>query len=141
MLTITTSLPHKHLHPNARPHWAAKAKAVKAARWSAYGAALCAMHDLLMPIPHWPRASIRAIFYVKDRRGISADEDGRVASLKAICDGIADAGVVANDRGLTWLSPPVVHLIDKANPRLVLEVSRIEDRPTTPAPPPPSAPR
>lgn len=127
-LKITVPLPDKCLHPNARPHWAKKAKATKSARWRAYSAAMIAYDEVgWREAPLWPKATIRAVFYVKDRRGVAADEDGRVASLKATCDGLGDAALIENDRGLTWLSPPITHEIDKLRPRVELFVTKFTE--------------
>jgi hypothetical protein len=124
-LTVTIEIPHRHLAANARVHWAAKAKVKKPTKERAFNAALIAMHDAALHEPRWKRATVRAVFFVKDKRGLLSDPDNRVYSLKTPIDGIAAAGVVENDRGLTWL--PVEHAIDKANPRV--ELTFTESRP------------
>ena len=127
-LTITVPIPDKALHPNSRVHWAQKAKATKLSRDRGHAAAVIGMVDVGMNGPRgpkWPAASVRATFYVKDKRGMSADIDGRISSLKATMDGIADAGVVVNDRVLTWRA--VEHRIDKANPRVELTITPLTE--------------
>lgn len=74
--------------------------------------------------PKWQAASVAAVFFVKDKRGTIADADGRISSLKATMDGIADAGVIANDRGFEWKS--IEHRIDKSNPRVEVTITKLE---------------
>jgi hypothetical protein len=115
-VTIELSLPERALCPNTpRVHWAAKAKARKKAREAAHLAALDACG---IDRPRWKSATVQATFYLRDRRGLEADQDNRIGSLKAHIDGIADAGVLENDRGLTW--KPVAHDVDRKRPRVVL---------------------
>lgn len=83
---VTLPWPSKLLHPNARPHWAAKAKAVKAAREAAYW--LTWNHiGRILNYPTGARVSVT--FNPPDRR--RRDIDGMIASHKAAQDGIADA--------------------------------------------------
>lgn len=124
-IAVTLQPPPKELRPNGRYHWAAKAKAVKSYRNAAHGAALFAMSERMNAAPfHWPKANVYPTVYVKDRRGLKQDGDNVIASLKAAGDGLADAGVVANDRLFVWHAP--VFAIDKANPRVELVIERIE---------------
>lgn len=122
-LVITIELPHPYLAANARVHWAAKARVKKPTKEKAFNAALIAMHDAGMvgEPPRWKRATVRAVFYVKDRRGLEADPDNRVSSLKTPIDGIAAAGVILNDKYLTWLPPE--HEIDRLKPRVELHIT------------------
>ena len=107
-LTIILPLPPKACHPNARPHRMAKAAAIKKARWDAGMAARAALGR--KDPPRWAAATCQATFYVAQH----GDEDGRTASMKPYYDGLQDAGIVANDRGLTHL-PPVQVLDPKRN--------------------------
>lgn len=88
MISISIPWPSRTLHPNARPHWAAKAKAVKKAR---NDAAWCAREAGIRrgdpDIPQVPK--VTAIFSPPDKR--PRDLDSMLASLKAAFDGIADA--------------------------------------------------
>jgi Holliday junction resolvase RusA-like endonuclease len=43
-----------------------------------------------------------------------------LSSLKAAFDGLADAGLIADDSGLTHL--PVIVKVDKLNPRVELHI-------------------
>lgn len=83
--------PSRTLHPNSRPHWARKAKATKAARWSAHLAAksigkidagTVKVTCIFSPPP------------VKRNR----DLDGLLSSCKAYFDGIADVISIDDSR-------------------------------------------
>ena len=54
------------------------------------------------------------------------DEDNFIASLKATLDGIADAGLVANDSTFRFVGP-IVWKIDKKNPRVELMFESMEN--------------
>lgn len=79
--------PARQLHPNARTHWAVKAKAAKAARATAHTLAAAAGWKRL----HLPdgRLHLWIDAYAPDRR--RRDIDGVLSSLKSAIDGIADA--------------------------------------------------
>jgi crossover junction endodeoxyribonuclease RusA len=96
-LQITLPWPSKLLSPNGRPHWAAKGKAVAAARGDAKLAAIAAMRSSKWKTVR--RAVVSPVFYdpVVRRR----DRDNHAAMLKSYYDGFADAGVIENDCGFT----------------------------------------
>jgi hypothetical protein len=68
--------------------------------------------------PQWGKAVIQFDFYFKTVRFL--DPDNAVASCKAIIDGIADSGVVGNDRHM-WPDRPTMQK-DAANPRVEITV-------------------
>ena len=71
--------------------------------------------------PRWGRlvsAVVGVRWYAASSR--SRDGDNALASLKAAFDGLADAGVVDNDSGITHL--PVSFSIDLKRPRVELYV-------------------
>lgn len=115
-LTITMPLPGKLLSPNGRAHFMAKARATKTAR---QGANLRTRSELGGVFPKHQRATAQLEWYSKTKRRV--DGDNALASAKAIFDGIADAGFIANDRELTH--QPVKFFVDKNNPRLVIHVT------------------
>jgi crossover junction endodeoxyribonuclease RusA len=117
-ITITLPLPVHKLSPNARVHWAEKAKLVRASRKVAHLAALEAL-NLRRP-PGWLKAKMNVTAYFKQNR--SRDADNFMASLKSACDGIADAGIIANDKGL-WPERPVFAK-DAANPRIEITITK-----------------
>jgi Holliday junction resolvase RusA-like endonuclease len=117
---ITLPLPPRVLHPNGRAHWAKKAKAVREYRGRAWAEAYRAAFP---NPPRWAAAEVRATFYfATDRR---RDGDGATSSLKAAFDGIADAGIVADDAGMVH-HPPVLR-VDREAPRVEIEVTPLGD--------------
>jgi hypothetical protein len=54
-----------------------------------------------MDPPKWKRATVHVLAYFRDRRS-KWDRDNFIAALKATIDGIVDAGLMENDRGLKW---------------------------------------
>jgi len=87
MKPLVLPWPNRVLHPNARVHWAALARARKAARSEAYLLALGA--GWRVGTAPQGRLHLWIDFYPPDRR--RRDDDGLLASLKAARDGIADA--------------------------------------------------
>jgi crossover junction endodeoxyribonuclease RusA len=82
--TIQLPWPDKALSPNARVHWAAKAKATKNAKIAAH----VMTRQATRPVP-WPRVTLEWAFHPKTRNAI--DLDNIVASCKAYQDGISAA--------------------------------------------------
>jgi len=95
MNTLVMAWPSRTLHPNARVHWAALAKARKAARHQAHALALAAGWRP-GSIPAHGKLHLWMDFYPPDRR--RRDDDGLLASMKAARDGIADALGVDDSR-------------------------------------------
>jgi len=116
-ITIVLPLPDKCLSPNARVHWAKKARVVKAYRD-------CAAWEVIKATrpanPLWSKAKYTARFYFPDAR--RRDADNAMASIKSALDGVADAGLVVNDSGL-WPESPEIH-VDKENPRLEITFTK-----------------
>jgi crossover junction endodeoxyribonuclease RusA len=77
--------PDRKLSPNARVHWAAKAKAVKLARETACVMTLCEMTKGARMTAN----ELHLKFCPPDRR--RRDLDNMIASSKAYIDGICDA--------------------------------------------------
>jgi len=119
-IKIELPLPHKNLSPNSRCHWRAKAAATKKARSESRLITMDAMNRSDCAEWFWPAAKVRAVFYFKDHR--KRDRDNALSSLKAHFDGLADAGLISNDSGLTHM--PVVMSVDKTNPRVVLLIEK-----------------
>lgn len=111
-------LPDRVLSPNIRSHFMVKAKAVKAAR----AAAKAEVGRVLdgAPAPLWGKASYVATFFLLPKHR-DRDPDNSIASLKAYIDGIADGGVIQNDRNL-WPERPVFIRTDKM-PRVEIVVT------------------
>lgn len=102
-ITIVLSHPPLPLRPNSRTHWRKKATAVKAYRIAAKVASIATLARRTPPL--WERATVRVTWRCMKR--IHPDPDNIVASLKAAFDGLADAGIVVNDRGL-WPLRPII---------------------------------
>src|SRR5690606_12346048 len=78
--------PNRLLHPNARPHWAVKAKAAKSARRDAAWLVLAAIGTSKC---WWKGVALNVEFCPPDNR--RRDLDGLIASMKAAQDAISDA--------------------------------------------------
>lgn len=118
-LAITVSEPPKSLNPNARTHWAAKSRAVKAYRAEAKVAALAAMNGRKQfDPPKWEQAAAVVRFYFRTKH--RHDEDNAKASLKAVWDGLVDAGVMSDDSGLSVRVESMG--CDSTRPRVEIEI-------------------
>jgi Holliday junction resolvase RusA-like endonuclease len=115
-MVIVLPLPPRELSPNARPHWAVKARAVRCYREAAYLSALASR-----PGRPLQAAKVTACFFFRDRR--RRDRDNLLASLKPAFDGIADARVVTNDAGLIHM--PVEQCVDRRDPRVEIVVEAV----------------
>lgn len=114
-ILVVLALPPKALSPNARVHWGALARAKRSYRMSAWALALEAT---ACRRPNHARATVQCTFYHRTAR--RRDGDNLLASLKAAFDGIAEAGIVANDSGMRHL--PVIQQIDTRNPRVEIAI-------------------
>jgi crossover junction endodeoxyribonuclease RusA len=116
-LTVTLSLPPKALSPNARTHWAAKAKAVAAYRGEAFLMARRAVAGVGKGGDWWAKVDteimVRSTFWFRVER--RRDRDNAQASLKAALDGIAEALGVDDSR---FVMAPATLLVDPDNPRV-----------------------
>ncbi len=112
-MVVVLSLPPRELSPNARPHWAAKARAVHQYRETAYLSALAKRPGCPMRL-----ARVTARFFFRNRR--RRDRDNLLASLKPAFDGIADARVVTNDSGMIHMQ--VDQYVDRVRPRVEIVV-------------------
>lgn len=117
-ITITLPIPARKLSPNARVHWAERANLTRHARAVAHLAALHAL-NLRRP-PGWLKARLEVKAYFKTLN--FPDPTNFPLSLKAAIDGIADSGIIANDKGL-WPERPTFEK-DASNPRVELTISK-----------------
>lgn len=114
--TIELSPPPKAVRPNARVHYMARARAVKHYRAAARLKAVLAMQGHRPP--GWLKARAKVVAY--HATGNRMDPDNLVASLKAAFDGIADSGMISNDRGL-WPERP--EMLQGSPARVVITIS------------------
>lgn len=126
-LTVTIPIPPPECSPNGRHHWRVKAKAVRAYRATCGTLAIEAAQNApwTNSRPRWTKATVQAAFYVKTRQGLRSDGDNRLASLKQAFDSLRDAGIIADDSGLTHLPITLAH--DPKNPRVVLTITPAEN--------------
>jgi len=115
---LSTYLPPHALWPNARPHWATKAKEVKAYRSMAKIKCLTSMEMRRRP-PRLEYATVQVTFYFKDAR--RRDPDNALAAMKSAFDGMVDSGLLADDNKLSHL--PVIMKVDRQFPRVEIEVT------------------
>lgn len=109
-MKLVLDLPPRELSPNARVHWAKKARAVKYYRTLACVVARNqGRRDRV-----WDRAEVVTVWYLPDRR--RRDPDNLMASLKAAWDGIVDAQIISDDKQLI-IHPPVI-AFDSERPRV-----------------------
>lgn len=97
LMILTLPLPPEVLHPNGRtkkPMY--RAKMIRKTRGET--AFVARQHAPSQP---FETATVQATFYLPRRR----DGDGLNAWIKAVLDGLQDAGIVANDSGVTLLPP------------------------------------
>ena len=128
-ITITLEMPHKHLSPNSRCHWAQKSKAKRDQRKTTE---FFFLRELTNAAPvkatqlAWrpcKTANVQITVTPPDRR--RRDKDNLLASLKAAFDGAQDAGLIADDSGLTYL-PIAITEPDKANAGVTLTFIRTD---------------
>lgn len=119
-MRIVLRPPPKELSPNARGgHPAKKARPVREYRQHAWAEA----RRNGVP-PHFLRARVQVTYYAATDRG--RDGDNFLATMKPAFDGIADAGVVANDKQM--VHEPVRFEIDRKYPRVEIEITPLPDR-------------
>lgn len=121
-VTVTIPVPHRSLSPNARAYWAVKAKHKQNARHTAQ---ILTLKETKCSIHNWPTASVAVVWFARTASGLRMDHDNIIGSLKGTIDGIADAGLLADDRGVTWLPPRVE--VDKLNPRIEITITKTGD--------------
>ncbi len=93
VITIDLPLPHRVLHPNGRTrNYKWRSTVVKEHR-----AMACMVARGHAPRKPWTLARYRVTFSLPRKQ----DEDNLSAWLKSYLDGLQDAGIVANDSGLT----------------------------------------
>jgi len=120
MSSITIEMPHppRCLSPNGRAHWGQKSKVGRQFRNLASN--LFAIADESTDV--WPRAKMTIRWFHKTMR--FPDTDNVIGSCKWIRDGIADTGIVENDRDITDIR--VLFVKDKARPRVEITLEEIE---------------
>ena len=85
-MIINLPWPDKRLNPNARIHWAVKARAVKAYRDACR---VLAIQSGACKLSSDGKLPVRVTFHPPDKR--RRDRDNMIGSFKAGADGVADA--------------------------------------------------
>lgn len=123
-MKITLSIPPRCLSPNftvaSRGGRMGKAAAIKKYRNAAMLACLAALSKGITP--RWKAATVQVHWFAKTMR--FPDGDNALATLKSAFDGMTDAGLFADDKGLTHL--PVKFAKDKDNPRIEILIDSAE---------------
>jgi len=121
-MTVTIEFPQPGplMSMNDRPHWAAKARAVRTWRTAAYVAADATPHRLLPP------GLVELHLPVPDRR--RRDPMNYAPTLKACVDGLVDAGLWPDDTPeFVRTLEPTLYVVPRSAPRVVRIT--ITDRP------------
>lgn len=93
---ISLPFPPRELSPNARVHWARKAKVIAAYRqWCGWAARVGDTGFLLPSLTLKPPVEATVTFVLPDKR--RRDMDNLLASLKPMWDGLVDAGLLGDD--------------------------------------------
>lgn len=118
-MSIQLPIPPSCLNPNTAAHYQAKARARAQQRADA---GTYASGQFRGPGPKWDKVRIKLAWFAKDDNRIP-DFDNAIASIKGVFDGLQDAGVVINDRGVQGVD--LDRSIDKARPRIEVTVTPI----------------
>jgi len=112
-ITVEVPIPPKALHPNSRTHWRAKMAPKKKYRDTC---AILGLEATKSNRPQWPTAKVRIRWRGKSHQTKRMDQDNAIAALKAAFDGLTDAGVWKDDKGVSVVE--VTFSVDAADPRV-----------------------
>lgn len=115
-VTVVLPLPPTPLSPNARVHWAQKARATKLYRRDARMLTIAAGGRNL----RWRRAVARATFYWPCLR--RRDVGNAEAMLKPVFDGMVDAGLLVDDNAGVLTHAATQFKVDPRDPRVEILV-------------------
>ena len=117
-------LPPTELSPNSRSHWRVKSKATKSQREVSFMLGQVAVRQLddwkSYQFP-WSEAVASVVWY--RQRNAAIDRDNALAMLKSTFDGLTDAGLLTDDRGLVPL--PIRFELDRLNPRVEVTLTQV----------------
>lgn len=101
-LQIQTPYPPGPLWPNKRPHWAKRARLVRAQRLAAHLATRAAI--AARPAnDQWQPCNSPSLTISLHCPGPRPDPDNAIAALKSTIDGLVDGGALTDDRQLTLI--------------------------------------
>lgn len=118
---ISLPLPPRELSPNARPHWAAKARAAKRYKQEAVNAYARQYGKKRQ----WRRAWIEIEWQHPTAR--LPDKDNIIAWLKSGIDGLVSAGLLSDDKEVDYASPQVTKAPAGCAPGVYLYVTGMDD--------------
>ncbi len=121
---VILALPNRILSPNAHIG-SLRGRFMKAAATKKYRrlAKEATLGERVDSAP-WQKAVVTPVFF-HARKG-RRDDDNFVGSLKAVYDGIVDAGLLPDDDSEHMTKMPPKFLVDKENPRVEITVTRLE---------------
>lgn len=115
-LIVTIPIPPVDCNPNNKhKHWRVLQRATSKARSDAM---LCALEVSGNRRPEWKAARVAVRWFGRDRRCLKLDPTNAEASLKASIDGLTDAGIWIDDRGVRIVDIQIG--VDRDNPRVEL---------------------
>jgi len=112
-------LPPTQLSPNARVHWATRARVAKKYKTACHFS-ICQQSNSDERVG-WRKAKAIITFY-RPRKGRPADPDNLMASMKYAIDSLVSSGVVADDRGIVSEFGGVMD--DNECPRVQIELTQ-----------------
>lgn len=116
--SVSFDWPRPPLSMNYRLHRMAEAKITATVRAEA--------REAFMWFGPFERVEVTLTWWVKDRR--RRDDENPTPTLKALCDGLVDAGVVPDDTHEFMVkNMPVIRYEQGCTPRLVLEVRELTE--------------
>jgi Holliday junction resolvase RusA-like endonuclease len=128
-IRIELPKPPNALMPNVSAHWRVKANAVKQQRGDAKLASYIAVgvDKAAVDAAGFPWKDVTAqVTWMYSQERYRPDRDNVNACMKSAFDGIADAGVIANDRFLIPL-PPILELVPAGKEGVGIVVERFDD--------------
>lgn len=120
---VVISMPHPpaSLSPNGRAHWRTKAADAKQVRRDAHLLTWREQQGIITTDDtRWPAASMRICWMFAGRQ---PDDDNVIARLKPVRDGIADAGLVADD-GLIRVEGVTFERVKRSEQAVVITLTR-----------------
>ena len=119
MISVTLPWVGSSINVHANGNWRAKAASTKTNRRIAYLIALSVRQR--QPID---KATIDYTFFVPDKR--RRDEANMIQACKPYVDGVVDAKVIAGDDWERLSTGTVKVVVDRDNPRIVLDFTSTE---------------
>jgi hypothetical protein len=118
VISVTLPWVGSSINVHANGNWRAKANATKTNRRVAFLIASSVRGSL--PID---KAIINYTFFVPDKR--KRDEANMIQACKPYVDGVVDARVIAGDDWERLSTGKVTVVVDRENPRIVLEFAQV----------------